>query len=104
MSIEISRDKCIGCGRCGDVCPGTLIFQDSQGKAAILHPERCWGCAACVKECPAQAIAMFLGSDMGGLGGRLTVRREGSLLHWTVTMPDGAVRTLTVNSRESNRY
>ncbi|EJF38227.1 hypothetical protein HMPREF1141_3448 [Clostridium sp. MSTE9] len=51
-----------------------------------------------------QAIAMFLGKDMGGLGGRLTVRRENTLLHWTVTNPDGSAKTITVDSRDSNQY
>lgn len=104
MSIEISAEKCVGCGRCRSVCPGSLICMDSSGKAAIPRPERCWGCASCVKECPVQAIAMFLGEDMGGLGGRLTVRRENTLLRWTVTTPDGGAKTITADSRDSNRY
>ncbi len=104
MSIEITAAKCIGCGRCRKVCPGSLIRLDETGKAVIPRPERCWGCASCVKECPVQAITMFLGEDMGGLGGRLTVRRENTLLHWTVTNPDGSAKTLTVNSRDSNNY
>ncbi len=104
MSIEISRDACIGCGLCTEVCPGTLIRLDNCGKARIPRPERCWGCASCVKECPVQAIAMFLGKDIGGLGGRLTVRRENTLLHWKVAKPDGDIRTLTVDSRDSNKY
>jgi adenylylsulfate reductase subunit B len=47
---------------------------------------------------------MYLGEDMGGLGGRLHVLREGTLLHWTVRKPDGSIRTLTVDSRDSNKY
>ena len=104
MSIEINRTLCIGCGRCAAVCPGTLIQLDAEGKAFIPRPERCWGCASCVKECPVQAIALFLGEDMGGLGGKLTVRREKTLLHWTVTKPNGESETLTVDSRNSNQY
>lgn len=104
MSIEITPKVCIGCGRCCAVCPGSLIWQDETGKATIRNAERCWGCASCVKECPVQAIAMFLGEDMGGVGGKLTVRQEKTLLHWTVTMPDGIAQTLTVDSRDSNKY
>ncbi len=104
MSIEISRNFCIGCGRCAAVCPGTLIRLNDKKKAHIPHPERCWGCASCVKECPVQAIALFLGEDMGGLGGRLTVRSENNLLRWTVTNPDNGTQTLTVDSRDSNKY
>ncbi len=104
MSIEISRDICIGCGLCTKVCPGTLIRLNGEGKAYIPRPERCWGCASCIKECPVQAIAMFLGEDMGGLGGKLTVRKEKALLHWTVTKPNGDAQTLMVDSRDSNKY
>ncbi|SHO53960.1 4Fe-4S dicluster domain-containing protein [Anaerocolumna xylanovorans] len=104
MSIEISQDVCIGCGQCAKSCPGTLIQLDDKGKACISRIERCWGCASCVKECPVQAIAMFLGEDMGGLGGKLTVGRENTLLHWIITKPDGDTQILTVDSRDPNKY
>ncbi len=104
MSIEISRAVCIGCGQCTEVCPGTLIRRNGGGKAYIPRPERCWGCASCVKECPVQAITLFLGEDMGGQGGKLTVRKEKTLLHWTVKKPNGDTKTLTVDSRDSNKY
>jgi adenylylsulfate reductase subunit B len=102
MSIEIKQEKCTGCGRCSNICPGSLI--KLKKKAVILHPERCWGCASCLKECQSQAIALFLGEDMGGLGGRMTVRREGTLLHWRVTKPDSSSQTVTINSHDSNKY
>jgi adenylylsulfate reductase subunit B len=103
MSIEIRQSLCIGCGKCAAVCPGSLI-KLKNGAAAILKPERCWACASCVKECSAEAIALFLGEDMGGLGGKMTVRRENFLLLWTVAKADGTVQTITVNSRDSNKY
>lgn len=103
MSIEIRPHLCIGCGRCTVICPGSLIRLNGN-RAEIPRPERCWACASCLKECPVQAIAMFLGEDMGGLGGRLTIRRENTFLHWSVTKPDGSVKTITVDSRNSNQY
>ena len=104
MSIDIARDKCIGCGKCTAVCPGSLLQLDDARRVFLRFPENCWGCASCIKECPTQALALYLGEDMGGLGGRLTVRHEGPLLHWTVTLPDGGTRTLTIDSRNSNQY
>lgn len=104
MSIEIHAQKCIGCGKCAAVCPGSLIAMTKEKKAQIRRPERCWACVSCVKECPVQAIALFLGEDMGGLGGKMVVRREGTLLRWTVRLPDGSEKTVTVNSRDANKY
>ena len=103
MSIEIRHDLCIACGRCTRICPGSLI-KLKEGKAVIPRPERCWGCASCIKECPSEAIALFLGKDMGGLGARMTVRKEGQLLHWTVAKPGSASQTVTINSRDANKY
>ena len=104
MSIEISKDLCTGCGRCSEICPGSLLCPDRSGKAEIRKPERCWGCASCLKECPAGAIALYLSEDIGGLGGRMTVKKENALLYWTVSMPGGAERNVTVDSRNSNQY
>jgi adenylylsulfate reductase, subunit B len=103
MSIEIKRDLCVGCGNCSDICPGSLI-RLKEGTAVIPRPERCWGCASCVKECPSEAIALFINEDAGGLGGKMTVRMEGTLLHWTVTMPDSSSKIVTIDSRDSNKY
>ncbi|PYG84862.1 adenylylsulfate reductase subunit B [Ruminiclostridium sufflavum DSM 19573] len=103
MSIKITLEKCIGCGSCVSVCPGSLI-EVSGGKAAIYDPKRCWGCASCVKECPVQAIALYLGEDIGGLGGKLTVRQENTLLYWTVLLPSGEIKTIITDRQKSNQY
>ena len=68
MSIVIDKSKCIGCKRCRNVCPGSLIKTDENGKAYIKYPKDCWGCTSCIKECPAYAISFFLGSDIGVIG------------------------------------
>ncbi|MDO4286848.1 MAG: ferredoxin family protein [Eubacteriales bacterium] len=103
MSIHIDQNTCIGCGQCAEVCPGTLI-QMKQSKAWMRYPKECWGCVSCVKQCPVHAVSLYLGADIGGAGSRMTVTKEGSLLHWTVTRADASQETITVDSRDANKY
>ena len=56
MSIRITQNNCVGCGRCIEACPGNLIKKDVQGKAVIKHISDCWGCTSCLKECKTGAI------------------------------------------------
>lgn len=103
MSIYIDRERCIGCGQCAEICPGTLIHMQAH-KAFMRYPMECWGCASCVKQCPAHAVSLYLGADIGGAGSRMTVKKESNLLHWTVDRPDGTQETITVDSRNANQY
>lgn len=49
--------KCIGCGRCAEVCPENVhILQD--GKHSI-HFELCKACGACVEACPNNAMQLL---------------------------------------------
>lgn len=103
MSIRINKDKCIGCGRCTKVCPGTLIALE--GKCAcIKYPKDCWGCVSCVKECPVGAIDFFLGADIGGRGSTLHVEEEGDILHWHIHKYDGTEEIIDVDRKNANKY
>lgn len=104
MSIRIQQDKCVGCGRCVEVCPGNLIKKDGDGHAAIRHVRDCWGCTSCIKECPTGAILFFLGADIGGRGSTLSVTEKGQISTWKVTSPDGTVKTIEVNKKDANKY
>ena len=104
MSIAIDRDKCVGCGRCHDVCPGTLIKLGEDKKAYIKYPKDCWGCTSCVKECPVGAIDFFLGADIGGNGSPMHVEGKGDILNWQITKPDGETKIITINRKDSNKY
>ncbi len=104
MSIAIDRDKCIGCGRCHDICPGTLIKLDSENRAYIKYPRDCWGCTSCLKECPVYAIRFYLGADIGGAGSLVHIEKQGDILSWVVDRADGAQITIEVDRRKSNNY
>ena len=103
MSIRINKDKCIACGRCTQVCPGTLISLKDE-KAKMDYPRDCWGCVSCVKECPVGAIEFFLGADIGGNGSVMNVTSEGDILHWNIHKTDGSIETIDVDRRNSNQY
>ena len=113
MSIRIDRDLCVGCGACTEVCPGNLIEVSDPAAprnlagfptAQITRPRDCWGCVSCVKACPAGAISLFLGADLGGRGSTLTVERRGDLLDWNIDRFDGERITVSVDTRQSNKY
>lgn len=104
MSIAIDSEKCVGCGRCGLVCPGSLIKMNGSGRAYIKYPKDCWGCTSCVKECPVNAVEFFLGADIGGMGGRVHTEDNGDILKWVIISPDGEKKEIDVNRKESNKY
>ena len=104
MSIRINKNKCVGCKRCLDVCPGSLIKTDETGKAYIKYPKDCWGCTSCIKECSRDAIRFFLGADVGGRGTSMVVSEKPDISTWTVEKPDGTKITIQVNKKDANKY
>jgi len=59
-TLAIDQEKCIGCGRCVDVCPHRIIAM-TNGKAAVNDKDRCIECGACSKNCPVGAITVKAG-------------------------------------------
>ena len=58
---SIVAEKCIGCGRCRDVCNFDAILlngpgNDIVGKSCKIDPISCEGCGVCVHFCPVNAI------------------------------------------------
>lgn len=104
MSIRIHEERCIGCGRCTEACPGNLLRLSPNGKAEIRAVEDCWGCTACMKECPVSAIGYFLGADIGGSGGTLRIEREGHFYHWRIEQLGRADTVITIDRQNANRY
>ncbi|MGG7142651.1 4Fe-4S dicluster domain-containing protein [Clostridium nigeriense] len=103
MSIRINKDKCVGCNKCIEICPGSLIYKNEVNKAYIKYEESCWGCTACLKECNVEAIEYYLGQDIGGQGAYMTVKEKNKNLIWKI-YKDDEVFEITTNRVESNRY
>lgn len=104
MSIAIDKVACKGCGACAEVCPGSLIKQAEDGKAYIKYPKDCWGCSSCIKECKFQAISLYLGADIGGMGSQMTAQSTKDTLTWNIAMWDGTKEQIVIDKNESNRY
>ena len=104
MSIAIDKAKCVGCGKCHEVCPGTLIKLDENKKAYIKYPKDCWGCTSFIKEFAVHAISFYLGADIGGRGSKTHTEKKDGLLRWVIEKPDGDITDISINPKESNKY
>ncbi len=61
---KLDFQKCIKCGKCGEVCKTHAIFA-VKGKKPIFLPEQCNGCGACALSCPAKAITWGNKKEIG---------------------------------------
>ena len=61
--FAVDRDKCVGCGRCINVCPGGVLRM--VGGAPVIDEfedfgwNGCWKCQHCLAVCPAGAISIL---------------------------------------------
>ena len=53
MSIAIDKNKCIGCGKCVELCPINNLSL-KEGKSTSNN--RCTMCYRCISLCPVKAI------------------------------------------------
>lgn len=63
VSITVDLEKCIGCGKCRQVCPkGPRIWRlEGEGKtrkAHVLDEGSCLYCTLCISRCPTDAITI----------------------------------------------
>ena len=101
--IVINKNKCVGCGKCAEICPGNLL-QIKNRRAEIRDVRDCWGCTACVKICPKNAICYQLSADLGGTGAKLFANDEKNALKWIVKFPNGAEKIIEIDKNQSNKY
>lgn len=62
-SFEIDASKCVGCGKCVDVCSGMVLSMEG-GRPVMADFERfgwrgCWRCQHCLAVCPTGAISIL---------------------------------------------
>lgn len=59
-TLHYERERCIGCGRCVEVCPHR-VFALAGKKARLVDADACIECGACARNCPAAAISVDAG-------------------------------------------
>lgn len=89
MGLRIYHQKCTGCGRCVDVCPGDLLYLNDEEKSMIRNQADCWDCMACVKSCPAGALETKLPFSLANFGASLRPEITEKEIHWICNDPDG---------------
>ncbi len=62
VKIIVDKDKCIGCGKCYDVCAkAPLIWKvDENGKYYAYDTKYCHNCKLCAGRCPKDAIKIIV--------------------------------------------
>jgi NAD-dependent dihydropyrimidine dehydrogenase PreA subunit len=63
-TLQLDNTKCIGCGRCREVCPHGVFAAGENGngrKVAIANKDACMECGACARNCPVEAVTVRAG-------------------------------------------
>ena len=59
-TLKLISERCIGCGRCLEVCPHQ-VFALNDKKAKLIAFDACMECGACAINCPADALQVDAG-------------------------------------------
>ena len=59
-TLAYAPDKCVGCGRCIEVCPQAVFTMRDQ-RAVVMDKDNCMECGACALNCEFGAIEVKTG-------------------------------------------
>lgn len=55
MSVKVDQEKCIGCGRCTEICPEVFKLNE-EGKSTVIKIDGADCALKAADECPVEAI------------------------------------------------
>jgi NAD-dependent dihydropyrimidine dehydrogenase PreA subunit len=77
VTLVLDRQKCVGCGICGIVCPHD-VFTFKNGRASIKNRDGCMECGACAQNCPTEALAVDAGVGCAAAVMNTVLGRDGA--------------------------
>jgi NAD-dependent dihydropyrimidine dehydrogenase PreA subunit len=60
----VLEERCIGCGKCVEVCPTDVLVSTARGVPTIAHVDDCQTCFACELYCPVDALYVDADCDV----------------------------------------
>lgn len=60
VSLALAPGRCVGCGRCVEVCPRAVLALADR-RAAIIDRDACIECGACARNCAVKAVTVKAG-------------------------------------------
>lgn len=60
-SLTVAHERCVGCGKCSQVCPHGVFAHAEDGKVQVKDADGCMECGACALNCPVEAIQVTPG-------------------------------------------
>lgn len=99
MPPVIDKEKCIGCGKCEEICPGDLMEVEEASNVAFCRATRdCWDCMACTKECPTGAIETRIPYQLGYYPAKLIPQKREKEIEWTCVDINGNIEKFVVKT------
>lgn len=60
VTLQVDRQRCVGCGNCTVVCPHRILSLTAEG-LEVSDRDLCMECGACARNCPVEAITVSPG-------------------------------------------
>ncbi|MDO5536797.1 MAG: DUF362 domain-containing protein [Desulfovibrionaceae bacterium] len=80
-TVNVNKEKCIGCGQCVRICPEKAM-KIGEDKKSSCDAKKCIGCFECMTVCEPKAIEIDWETDIPSFMERLTEYAYGAVKGW----------------------